>query len=74
MKSYILLMSLLFTACVSNNPRTSTSMETNKSLEATVREQGIEFKKLQEDNKELKKDMENLNKRIQKVEDFYELN
>ncbi len=70
MKIYILLMSLLFTACVSNNPRT----ETNKSLEVIVREQGIEFKKLQEENKNLRKDVENLNKRIQKVEDFYELN
>ncbi|UUV18198.1 hypothetical protein NRK67_12985 [Fusobacteria bacterium ZRK30] len=74
MKSYILLMSLLFTACVSNNLRTGMSTKTNKSLEITVKEQGIEFKKLQEDNKELRQDMENLNKRIQKVEDFYELN
>lgn len=74
MKNYILLMSLLFTACVSNTPRTDISMKTNKSLEVTVREQGIEFKKLQEDNKELRKDMEDLNKRIQKIEDFYELN
>ncbi|MGB6130108.1 MAG: hypothetical protein WBG30_15305 [Psychrilyobacter sp.] len=74
MKIYILLMSLLFTACVSNNPRTNTSTKTNKSLEVIVSEQGVEFKKLQEDNKEIKKDIENLNKRIQRVEEFYELN
>jgi len=63
-------MLLLFTSCVSNNPRT----KSNKTLEVTVREQGIEFKKLQEENKELKKDIENLNKRIQKIEGFYESN
>lgn len=74
MKIYILLMSLLFTACVSNSPRTNTSTKTNKSLEVIVSEQGVEFKKLQEDNKEIKKDIENLNKRIQRVEEFYELN
>jgi len=74
MKIYILLMSLLFTACVSNNPRTNTSTKTNKSLAVIVNEQGIEFKKLQEDNKEIKKDVENLNKRIQRVEEFYDLN
>ena len=74
MKIYILLMALLFTSCVSNNSRTEQSMKTNKSLEVTVREQGIEFKKLQEDNEKLKKNVENLNKRIQKIEGFYELN
>lgn len=70
MKIYILLILLLFTSCVSNNLRT----KSNKNLEVTVREQGIEFKKLQDESKELKKDIENLNKRIQKIEDFYESN
>jgi predicted RNase H-like nuclease (RuvC/YqgF family) len=67
-------MLLLFTSCVSNNSRTGLPIKSNKNLEVTVREQGIEFKKLQEDNKELREEIENLNKRIQKIEDFYELN
>lgn len=70
MKIYILLMLLLFTSCISNNSRTEMSMKNS----VKVREQGIEFKKLQAENKELKKDIENLNKRIQEVVDFYELN
>jgi len=74
MKIYILLMLLLFTSCVSNNSRTDQSVRTNKNLEITVKEQGIEFKKLQENNEKLRKDIENLNKRIQKIEDFYKLN
>ena len=74
MKIYILLMLLLFTSCVSSNSRIGLPIKSNKNLEVTVREQGIEFKKLQEDNKGLREEIENLNKRIQKIEDFYELN
>lgn len=70
MKIYILLMLLLFTSCVSNSSRTEMSIKNS----ITVREQGIEFKKLKAENKELREDMEILNKRIQKIKDFYELN
>jgi peptidoglycan hydrolase CwlO-like protein len=74
MKSYILLMLLLFTSCVSNNSRTELPIESDENLKTTVREQKIEFKQLQEDNKELRREIENLNKRIQKIQDFYEVN
>ncbi len=74
MKSYILLMLLLFTSCVSNNSRTELPIKSDENLKTTVREQKIEFKQLQEDNKELRREIENLNKRIQKIQDFYEVN
>ena len=74
MKIYIMLTLLLFTSCVSNNSIGNTPVKVKKNLEITVKKQGIEFEKLQEDNKILRKDIELLSERVQKIEEFYESN
>lgn len=74
MKIYILLMLLLFTSCVSNSSRTELLIKENNDLKVTVREQEIEFKKLQTENKEIEKNLGQIDERIQKIKDFYELN
>lgn len=72
MKIYIMLTLLLFTSCVSNNPRTELVTKTNNELKVKVDKQEIEFKELQSENKEIVNYLEQLSERIEKIKDFYE--